>query len=45
MVPKCYMLLCPCVYGLNQSDHLALGYKTFFVLSSTEHEIFPAHKC
>ena len=21
------------------------GYKTFFRLSSTEHEIFPAHKC
>ena len=21
------------------------GYKTFFVLNSTEHEIFPAHKC
>ena len=21
------------------------GYKTFFMLISTEHEIFPAHKC
>ena len=21
------------------------GYKTFFMLNSTEHEIFPAHKC
>ena len=21
------------------------GYKTFFLLNSTEHEIFPAHKC
>ena len=23
----------------------ARGYKTFFVLNSTEHEIYPAHKC
>ena len=21
------------------------GYKTFFMLNSAEHEIFPAHKC
>ena len=21
------------------------GYKTFFMLNSTEHENFPAHKC
>ena len=21
------------------------GYKTFFMLNSTEHEIYPAHKC
>ena len=21
------------------------GYNTFFMLNSTEHEIFPAHKC
>ena len=21
------------------------GYKTFFMLNSTEHEIFPAHEC
>ena len=21
------------------------GYKTFFMLNSVEHEIFPAHKC
>ena len=21
------------------------GYKTFFMLTSTEHEIFPAHRC
>ena len=21
------------------------GYKTFFVLNSAEHEIYPAHKC
>ena len=23
----------------------AQGYKTFFMLNSTEHEIFPVHKC
>ena len=23
----------------------ARGYKTFFMLNSTEHENFPAHKC
>ena len=23
----------------------ARGYKTFFMLNSIEHEIFPAHKC
>ena len=23
----------------------ARGYKTFFMFNSTEHEIFPAHKC
>ena len=23
----------------------ARGYKTFLMLNSTEHEIFPAHKC
>ena len=22
-----------------------LGYKTFFMLNSTKHDIFPAHKC
>ena len=22
MFPKCYMLLCPCVYGLQQYGHL-----------------------
>ena len=24
---------------------LARGYKTFFMLNSVEHKIFPAHKC
>ena len=24
---------------------LSRGYKTFFMLNSTDHEIFPAHKC
>ena len=26
-------------------DNWPRGYKTFFMLNSTEHEIFPAHKC
>ena len=27
-------------------DHIrSRGYKTFFMLNSTEHEIFPAHQC
>ena len=25
--------------------YLARGYKTFFMLNSAEHEIYPAHKC
>ena len=31
----------------NYPQNLTLprGYKTFFMLNSTEHEIFPAHKC
>ena len=36
----------------NQAENVKLSakirprdYKTFFVLNSTEHEIFPAHKC
>ena len=28
----------------GQSDFWPLGYKTFFMLNSTEHEISPAHK-
>ena len=42
--------------GENMADFLCLkenpftltrprGYKTFFMLNSVEHEIFPAHKC
>ena len=34
------------VYGINfVSTIWPQGYKTFFMLNSTEHEIFPAHKC
>ena len=34
--------------NLSKEDHAACwpqGYKTFFMLNSTEHEIFAAHKC
>ena len=36
----------------DQSEHPPIisnasprGYKTFFILNSTEHEVYPAHKC
>ena len=32
-------------YSLAISDTWPRGYKTFFMLNSTEHEIFPAHQC
>ena len=32
------------VYGQG-SNSWPRGYKTFFVLNSAEHEIYPAHKC
>ena len=35
--------LCPLSYFLY--DNMHRGYKTFFMLNSGEHEIFPAHKC
>ena len=25
--------------------NLARGYKTFFMVNSAEHEVYPAHKC
>ena len=28
-----------------RADSRARGYKTFFMLNSIEHEIFPAHRC
>ena len=36
------------VFSKTPMQDLAIwprGYKTFFMLNSTEHEIFPAHKC
>ena len=33
-------------YGWNDEQaNRPQGYKTFFMLNSVEHEIFPAHKC
>ena len=29
----------------QKSDIWTRGYKTFFMLNSAEHEIYPAHKC
>ena len=34
------LLILSAGYGIR-----ARGYKTFFMLNSIEHEIFPAHKC
>ena len=32
--------------NLNRTNQVwPRGYKTFFMLNSTEHEFFPAHKC
>ena len=31
--------------ALTRQLEQGLRYKTFFVLNSTEHELFPAHKC
>ena len=30
---------------VNTNEYWTRGYKTFFMLNSTEHESFPAHKC
>ena len=30
---------------MNRQDTRPRGYKTFYMLNSAEHEIFPAHKC
>ena len=34
-----------CLLTMGDNSNRARGYKTFFMLNSTEHEIFPAHKC
>ena len=31
--------------GGTQADTWPRGFKTVFMLNSTEHEIYPAHKC
>ena len=33
------------VCASNFGPDLARGYKTFFILNSAEHEIYPVHKC
>ena len=47
MLIQCHVsviqLLCNKLHTLNTSR--ARGYKTFFMLNSVEHEIFPAHIC
>ena len=32
-------------FKLKKKKKQARGYKTFFMLNSAEHEIYPAHKC
>ena len=40
------MALVPCLLVLSGCVGVScLGYKTFFILNSAEHEIYPAHKC
>ena len=39
----CHMICCHCIGQLYTIR--ARGYKTFFMLNSNEHEIFPAHIC
>ena len=34
-----------CSVDAVRADSRARGYKTFFMLNSIEHEIFPAHRC
>ena len=42
-----YFPVCPLVklHRLNKMATRPQGYKTFFMLISTEHEIYPVHKC
>ena len=45
------LALALCLYSMDASSEgsgktrLARGYKTFFMLNSAEHNIYPAHKC
>ena len=32
-------------YGPSRKETLPRGYKTLFILNSTEHEVYHAHKC
>ena len=34
VVPQCCMLICPCVYGINQYGHLNNSYPLCFLFSS-----------
>ena len=43
MTSKDRMVLSDRLVGFNVT--WARGYKTFFMLNSTEHELFTAHKC
>ena len=51
--PELDLHCCPPTQSLNSQNNLLVaptiswprGYKTFFMLNSIEHEIFPAHKC
>ena len=42
---ECTDIKMKAVGRLNRFIAWPRGYKTFFLLNSTEHETFPAHKC
>ena len=44
MTSLAQMILAVLLEAISEKDW-PRGYKTFFLLNSTEHEIFPAHKC
>ena len=45
MIGMAMIVLNSDVTGSITYDTRPRGYKTFFMLNSVEHEIFPAHKC
>ena len=45
-LPNVYIVaVLPLLSGIAYNRSRPRGYKTFFMVNSTEHEIFPAYKC